>query len=388
MYASMQAGTLRSENLKIHYTATALTDTSFSFSYFWPFRNVFGFLLRKKMVSSYYSKITLMVVRIVVYCLPTTTTTVLGFCLFNSWRRQARFFVKRQSFGAMLDMSKGVHETKPGKCPPYLAIITELTACDTPGDVNTTVRVIQEAISTDLVDWIIIRVRKPTLDNTSSMDTLRMHDFSREFFDERTVLVQDLIHRIRQLPRSDIRPFQIAVSSDWISAVDLSTMVDVGIHLKESHRHLLLPLLYQNNKYPFYGTSAHSLASAYDAVTSSGGYPPPKYILVGTCYATESHPEKDSTQLEGPALPGQVAHALRQKQCQNPDDSSMVRLSGQTWLRSAPTPTVVLAIGGIDETNCRETIQYGADGVAVIRAVMRADDPAEAVRNINRHMLS
>lgn len=43
----------------------------------------------------------------------------------------------------------------------------------------------------------------------------------------------------------------------------------------------------------------------------------------------------------------------------------------------------VLAIGGIDSGNLPEVIRTGADGVAVIRAVLAAPDPYEATRQLN-----
>jgi thiamine-phosphate pyrophosphorylase len=46
------------------------------------------------------------------------------------------------------------------------------------------------------------------------------------------------------------------------------------------------------------------------------------------------------------------------------------------------TPLPVLAVGGIDATNAAQAIAAGASGVAVIRAVMAAPDPAAAVREI------
>lgn len=44
----------------------------------------------------------------------------------------------------------------------------------------------------------------------------------------------------------------------------------------------------------------------------------------------------------------------------------------------------VVAIGGIDATNAREPIEYGARGVAVIRALSEADDPESAARQLRR----
>jgi thiamine-phosphate pyrophosphorylase len=46
----------------------------------------------------------------------------------------------------------------------------------------------------------------------------------------------------------------------------------------------------------------------------------------------------------------------------------------------SPLPTV--AIGGIDASRARGTIAAGADGVAVVSAIMMADDPAKAAAEI------
>ena len=48
----------------------------------------------------------------------------------------------------------------------------------------------------------------------------------------------------------------------------------------------------------------------------------------------------------------------------------------------------VVAIGGIDEENAADVARAGAAGVAVIRAVMQAPDPEEAVRELLRRVRS
>lgn len=53
---------------------------------------------------------------------------------------------------------------------------------------------------------------------------------------------------------------------------------------------------------------------------------------------------------------------------------------GVTALQAAPLP--VYALGGIDPTNARSCIEAGAAGVAVMGYVMRADDPAVAVKEL------
>ncbi|HEX8275054.1 MAG TPA: thiamine phosphate synthase [Longimicrobiaceae bacterium] len=52
--------------------------------------------------------------------------------------------------------------------------------------------------------------------------------------------------------------------------------------------------------------------------------------------------------------------------------------------QSAGIPAV--GIGGIDTANAAEVVRAGAAGVAVIRAVMQAPDPAEAVRELLREV--
>jgi thiamine-phosphate pyrophosphorylase len=53
---------------------------------------------------------------------------------------------------------------------------------------------------------------------------------------------------------------------------------------------------------------------------------------------------------------------------------------GVDALRDAPLP--VYALGGVDPTNARSCIDAGAAGVAVMGYVMRADDPAVAVKEL------
>jgi thiamine monophosphate synthase len=45
-----------------------------------------------------------------------------------------------------------------------------------------------------------------------------------------------------------------------------------------------------------------------------------------------------------------------------------------------------MAIGGVDATNAAPLISAGADGVAVVSAIMAADDCEEAARAIIRAM--
>lgn len=50
--------------------------------------------------------------------------------------------------------------------------------------------------------------------------------------------------------------------------------------------------------------------------------------------------------------------------------------------RYADSPIPVVAIGGIDHGNAADVIRAGADGVAVVRAIMAAHDPEQAAREL------
>ncbi|KAI2491218.1 Thiamine monophosphate synthase [Fragilaria crotonensis] len=227
--------------------------------------------------------------------------------------------------------------------PPFLAIITEPNTCDSQEHMNDAFKAIEAAVSTELVSLVSIRIVRS---ETSA---------SQEEMESR---VKELTKRVLELQRTN--SFHLVVSSDWVATIDSS--LGVGVHVKESHRAMITSIRKRFGQGVLIGTSAHSIESAVDAVTEYA----PDYLFVGTCYETQSHPEKGAAQLEGPSLPGQVAHAIRMK------------------FGIAP---IVLAIGGIDETNCSEPVStFGADGVAVIRAVLQASNPTDAVRQIHRTM--
>jgi len=133
------------------------------------------------------------------------------------------------------------------------------------------------------------------------------------------------------------------------------------------------------------GTSAHSIESAL----SNHQLYKPDYMFVGTCYLTQSHPEKNAQDLEGPALPGLVKVAI-QKEIDSvkediDQDSIDIDKHGHGHGHGTVSP-IIFAIGGIERENCHEPVGYGSDGVAVIRSVMQASNPALAVKNIKEGM--
>jgi len=95
------------------------------------------------------------------------------------------------------------------------------------------------------------------------------------------------------------------------------------------------------------GRSVHSVVSAVDAERDGADY-----AILGTIYATSSKPGVS------PAGIGLVAEAAR------------------------ATRLPLLAIGGVTAERAPEVMAAGAWGVAVISAVLDADDPADAARRL------
>jgi thiamine monophosphate synthase len=238
------------------------------------------------------------------------------------------------------------------KRPPYLALITEPDACDSSKRMEESFLAIERATRDGNVDLVVVR--------TSD-------DVTPSLIDERNANKLELLHKLSQLKLSrekDDMGFKIVVNNDLdmtITARSQNISID-GIHVKERNIDLIpsirqqlqdsIPQSEVANEDIIIGTSCHSLQSAMSS------YQFVNYLFVGTCYMTQSHPEKEKDQLEGPAFPGRIKE-------------EMTRI----FTKSTSRVPIVFAIGGIDETNCHEPVQFGADGVGVIRSVMRAGDP-------------
>lgn len=230
--------------------------------------------------------------------------------------------------------------------PPYLAIITEPDACVTAERAEETFHAISKAVGTNQVNIVSMRLSRPTDDK----------EFS-ETFDRALNLTKRLVWIADDddednAPNPGVPRFRVVCSSDW---VDLATEANAhGVHVKESHLAKIPTIRQGACRGDFViGTSTHSVASAMESYATYS----PDYYFVGTCFLTASHPEKAAKDLEGPTLPGKVRRALM-------DDAT----------NHCP---IVFAIGGIDETNCDIPVSHGADGVAVIRAILQASNPAD-----------
>jgi thiamine-phosphate diphosphorylase len=226
---------------------------------------------------------------------------------------------------------------------PFLAIVTESSACDSIEHLEKTMISLTKAVSTNQVDLISIRVdRHDTAENPQQYQR-----------------VVSLAKALLQL--SITKKFRAVVSSNWVDAA--AEAGAHGVHVKEAQWPQLIPEIRRQfeaagSSQVLLGTSLHSLESA----RMVGQVYRPDYIFVGTCYKTASHPEKEASDLEGPELPGQVCRELDK-------------------IMGSNRPNV-FAIGGIDAGNCNEPVAGGADGVAVIRSVSEGADPAQTVHQL------
>lgn len=121
------------------------------------------------------------------------------------------------------------------------------------------------------------------------------------------------------------------------------------------------------------GGSAVHLAAA-------GPYPPPDLPLVGRSCHDEAELARLSTEhyaMVSPVFPTPS----------KPGYGPPLGLDGFARL-AAHSPVPVLALGGITPDNAAGCIAAGAAGVAVMGAVMRADDPAAVVRDLRGATLS
>ncbi len=96
------------------------------------------------------------------------------------------------------------------------------------------------------------------------------------------------------------------------------------------------------------GRSVSSVEEALEAVREGADY-----LGVGTVYATPTKPEEAAA---GPALPREIS--------------------------GAAVPVPWFAIGGVTLETAREVAEAGAPGFAVVRAVLDAEDPAAAAREL------
>ena len=129
--------------------------------------------------------------------------------------------------------------------------------------------------------------------------------------------------------------------------VDVALAVDAdGVHLPSHSRPIGVAKKLREKL--LVGRSVHSVKEAAAADTEGADY-----LVLGTIYGTASHPGRRGS---GPELIERV---------------------------KARVQTPVYAIGGIDTSNAGEVMQAGADGIAMIRAILESPDPQSAARELS-----
>ena len=311
----------------------------------------------------------------------------------------------------------------PLPCPPLLAIVTDPKSCDTHLRLDAALNSLKGAVSTQKVDLVIVRLEPPVRCRTrlpcdDDADVDRNHD-DRDAYRRR---VGRLLRTLGKWSGKKVddeeedhfrgeggwtsnrpKPFLVVVSSGLLLAepplLDLDDENDAalmgsvadGVHVKESHREQLPSILERifttgggaGRGAAAVGMSCHSVPSALEAHTKYR----PDYLLVGTCYPTPSHPEKTQSDVEGPDLPGQIRLEL-ERIAPSPTDTDLGRMGGDAVVDGSSPKSefrrrpFVLGVGGINADNCGRVVEGGADGVAVIRSVLAAPKPADAVQQI------
>jgi thiamine-phosphate pyrophosphorylase len=67
------------------------------------------------------------------------------------------------------------------------------------------------------------------------------------------------------------------------------------------------------------------------------------------------------------------------------DAPAPVSLTGLAAIRAA-TRLPLVAIGGLNAANLTRVVESGADGIAVVSAIMAADDPGAAARELRERI--
>nr|WP_274703636.1 thiamine phosphate synthase [Chloroflexus aurantiacus] len=129
--------------------------------------------------------------------------------------------------------------------------------------------------------------------------------------------------------------------------VDVALAVDAdGVHVGQDDMPVALARRLIGNK--LLGVSAHNLSEALQAVRDGADY-----LGVGPIFATTT----------------------------KPDAAAPIGLDGLRAIRQHVSIPIV-AIGGINQANAADVMRAGADGIAVVSAVVAADDVTAAARQL------
>lgn len=156
---------------------------------------------------------------------------------------------------------------------------------------------------------------------------------------------------------ADLRQRTLARALFVINAdVELARAVAAdGVHLPE-HGASVAEVRAALGRACLVGRSVHSVATARQAQAEGADY-----VQVGNIFATQSHPDRAAAGLE----------LLRD-------------VRAAVTLPSGVRKTPLLAVGGITPENARDLIAAGADGVAVIGAILGSREPGRATWELRK----
>lgn len=184
------------------------------------------------------------------------------------------------------------------------------------------------------IESLINTVRQAILGGATTVQLRRKHDDGRQLV--------ELGHRIRQMT-SELNALYIV--NDRVD-VAILTNAD-GVHVGQSD--ISCQDVRQLVGKKIIGVSAANLEEARAAVDDGADY-----LGVGSIYPTSS---KSDAEICGLPSLGQIVQSV-----------------------SVP----IVGIGGITKDNAAEVLQSGADGIAVVSAIMSATEPAKAATEILR----
>ena len=280
-----------------------------------------------------------------------------------------------------------MNDSKGWQQKGYLAILTEPDACDSPERIEETRLAFERILAPQREYQETSNSTIPSLD-PNILISIRVEqpaDVDPKTFRQRLTHLTSSIVALKRT-QSTFEKVWVVVNDNVEAALEAGAD---GVHVKERNVHTI-PTIRKSHFEKIQndggssaggplliGTSVHDVDSALDTWRKYQ----PNYFFVGTCFVTQTHPEKEQGDLEGPSLPGQVKSSIEEQFNALMGDQSC-SLESQSL-----TMPKVFAIGGINVDNCRVPIQFGADGVAMIRAVMRAPAPREMVQLISEKML-
>lgn len=165
---------------------------------------------------------------------------------------------------------------------------------------------------------------------------------------EKDLATSDLVQLAQEM-RLASKGALLVVNGDAMAAKQIDAD---GVHLPESNRMSIAEVRTLVGKRVLIGRSVHGVEEAVKAQNEGADY-----LIVGTVFETSSKPGK---MLQGLSLLSELE-------------------------RNVNIP--FLGIGGIDSSNVGRVMACGASGVAVVSAILGAEDPRQVVKELVNAML-